>query len=185
MYFPVVSEADLAQASYHQIHCSHHVIRQRMHYLMLRAEGFGPGQCTKILGIHPNTATHWAKCYLAEGLAAPQHCSSRPCHPAVYRTTRGVTQTRRFVKYALGMKCRRFRCLPGGKLSLEELAAQQLTFLRDTLQPLLEQSATEAIYWFIDEVNNGEHQAQLRTLRAPNFPQLRKSPADFSHKVAA
>ncbi len=359
MYFPVISEADLEQARYHQIHSAHHVIRQRMHYLILRAQGFGPGQCAKILGIHPNTATHWAKCYLAEGLAGLLRYA--PCRPAsaliqhrselcaaftsepprsiaqaaqviAQRTglRRGLTQTRRFIKHTLGMKCRRFRCLPGGKLSLAELAARQLAFLRDTLQPLLEQSATEAIdlyfvdaahpvqgfhtgrvwspqplavrtpsgrhrlnilgaldshrqelysittpdyiqattvvellnllrqerpgrpiylvldnaryqrctlvqqaaqqldiqlvylpayspnlnlierfwkflkkqalagyhfatkqefeeaiYWFIDEVNNGEHQAQLRTLLAPNFQQLLKPPADFSHKVAA
>ena len=360
MYFPVISEADLEQARYHQIHAIHHVIRQRMHYLLLRAQGFGPGQCARILGIHPNTATHWAKCYLAEGLAGLLHyapyrpasaliehrdelCAAFTSEPprsiaqaaqAIEQCTgirRGLTQTRRLVKHTLGMKCRRFRCLPGGKLSLEELAARQLAFLHDTLQPLLEQSATEAIdlyfvdaahpvqgfhtgrvwspqplavrtssgrhrlnilgaldphrqelysittpdyiqattvvellnllrqerapgrpiylvldnaryqrctlvqqaaqqldiqlvylppyspnlnlierfwkflkkqalagyhfatkqefeeaiYWFIDEVNNGEHQTQLRTLLAPNFQQLLKPPTDFSHKVAA
>ncbi|WP_420458159.1 IS630 family transposase [Neolewinella sp.] len=341
------------------MHSSHHVIRQRMHYLILRAQGLGPGQCAKILSIHPNTATHWAKCYLAEGLAGLLHYAPYRPHSALHahrhelaaaftrepprsivqaaqvieqRTAirRGLTQTRRFVKQTLGMKCRRFRCLPGGKLPIEELAAQQRAFLLNTLQPLLEQSATEAIdlyfvdaahpvqgfhagrvwsprplavrtpsgrhrlnilaaldshrqelysittpdyiqattvvelldllrqerpgrpihlvldnaryqrcalvqqaaqrldihlvylppyspnlnlierfwkflkkqalagyhfatkqdfedaiYWFIEEVNNGEHQAQLRTLLALNFQQLVKPPAEFSHKMAA
>ena len=52
-----------------------------MHYLHLRArEGFGPGQCARILGIHPNTATHWAKYYLAEGLVGLLHYA--PYQPA-------------------------------------------------------------------------------------------------------
>ena len=330
-----------------------------MHYVILRGQGFRPGQCVRILANHPNTATHWARCYIAEGLVGllhyaayrpqsalhehrhelytaltgePPGCIAQAAQTIQQRTglRRGLTQTRRFVKHTLGMKWRRYRCLPGGKLSLEDLAAEQLTFLRNTLQPLLEQSASEAIdlyfvdaahpvqgfhagqvwspqplavrtssgrhrlnilgaldphrqelysittpdyiqattvvelldllrqerpgrpihlvldnaryqrctlvqqaaqrldielvylppyspnlnlierfwkflkkkalagyffatkqdfeeaiYWFIEEVNNGEHQLQLRTLLAPNFQQRLKSPPDFSHKVAA
>ena len=204
MYFPVISEADLEQARYHQIHAIHHVIRQRMHYLLLRAQGFGPGQCARILGIHPNTATHWAKCYLAEGLAGLLHyapyrpasaliehrdelCAAFTSEPprsiaqaaqAIEQCTgirRGLTQTRRLVKHTLGMKCRRFRCLPGGKLSLEELAARQLAFLHDTLQPLLEQSATEAIdLYFVDAAHpvQGFHTGRVWSPPTPGSAHL-------------
>jgi hypothetical protein len=193
MYFPLVSEADLERARYHQIHSYHHVIRQRMHYLILRAQGFGPGQCAKVLGIHPNSATHWARCYIAEGLAGllhyapyrpqsalhehrhelytaltgePPDCIAQAAQTIQQRTglRRGLTQTRRFLKQSLGMKWRRYRCLPGGKLSLEDLAIEQLAFVSNTLQPLLEQSASEAIdLYFVDAAHpvQGFHAGQV------------------------
>ena len=63
MYFPVVSPADLELARYHHLHSPDPLIRQRMHYLCLRTQGYGPGECAKILHIHRNTATRWSQLY--------------------------------------------------------------------------------------------------------------------------
>ena len=68
MYFPVVSPADLELARYHHLYSHDPLIRQRMHYLCLHCQSYGPGQCAKLLHIHRNTATRWSKLYEAPGL---------------------------------------------------------------------------------------------------------------------
>jgi transposase len=164
-----------------------------MHYLQLRAQGYGPGQCVKVLGIHPNTATSWAKCYIRHGLAGLLHrtpyrpesvlaghtaqlASAFATEPPrsivqaverVYQSTglqRGATQVRRFVKRSLGLTCCRYRSLPGGKQSLEELVAQQRSFVLTTLMPLLERAAGEEIsLYFVDAAHpvQGFHGGQV------------------------
>jgi len=193
MYFPVVSPADLELARYHHLHFPHPLIRQRMHYLCLRAQGYGPGECTKILNIHRNTATLWSKAYIAQGISgllAHQHYRPRSelqDHTAKIRTDfddqpprsvmharqrieqltglkRGLTQVRCYLKQVLGLKWRRYRCLPGGPKSIEELAATQLAFVQQTLGPLMQQAASEQInLYFVDAAHpvQGFHGGQV------------------------
>ena len=193
MYFPVVSPADLALARYHHLHSPDPVIRQRMHYLRLRTQGYGPGECAKILHIHRNTATRWSKLYGVQGLSGlltHQHyqpCSELQEHTPKISTDfdhqpprsvaqarqrieqltglrRGLTQVRRYLKQTLGFKCRRYRCLPGGSKSIEELAALQRNFLKQTLLPLVERAAGEDIdLYFVDAVHpvQGFHGGQV------------------------
>ena len=164
-----------------------------MHYLLLRAQRYRPGKCVQVLGIHRNTATQWSKLYLREGLAGllrlkryrPQselriHADTIAASFAqqaprsvgqaaeqIKQLTglkRGLTQVRHFIKSVLGLKCRRYRCLPGGSKPLAELAAEQAAFLHQTLQPLVEQARAEQIdLYFVDAAHpvQGFHSGQV------------------------
>jgi len=63
----------------------------------------------------------------------------------------GVTQIRKFVKHVLQFRYRKFRPLPGGKQSIQNLAAQQADFLEQILNPLLDK-ATRGVadVFFVD-----------------------------------
>ena len=193
MYFPVVSPADLELARYHHLHSPDALIRQRMHYLCLRAQGYGPGECASILCIHRNTATRWTKLYSAHGLSGLlTHQHYRPLSELQQHTPkisadfdhqpprsvaqarqrieqltglrRGLTQVRRYLKQTLGYKCRRYRCLPGGSKSIEELAGLQLDFVEQTLRPLIERAACDQIdLYFVDAAHpvQGFHGGQV------------------------
>ena len=193
MYFPVASPADLELARYHHLHSADPLIRQRMHYLCLRSQGYGPGQCAKILNLHPNTATRWSKLYCTQGLSGLlSHQHYRPLSELQQHTPkisadfdhqpprsvaqarqrieqltglqRGLTQVRRYLKQTLGFKCRRYRCLPGGNKSIEELAALQHDFVQQTLLPLVERAACEQIdLYFVDAAHpvQGFHGGQV------------------------
>ncbi|MEL7339127.1 MAG: helix-turn-helix domain-containing protein, partial [Bacteroidota bacterium] len=77
MYSPVISETDYEQSRYEKEHGSHAKIRNRMHMIYLRYQGYSPGECARILGVHPNTITNWTKLYIAEGLPGLRQLSYR------------------------------------------------------------------------------------------------------------
>lgn len=180
MYFPVISEADAMQAKYYKTHSPHSVIRDRMNVICLRYKGYGPGACADAAGVHPNSVTRWIKIYIEKGLAGlleiivyqpksdlvtytDQLIESFDNEPPrsigearkriaeLTGLKRGVTQVRMFLKQVLGFRYRRFRPLPGGKKSIEELASVQAFFLKNTLEPLLDKAKRGIVdVYFVD-----------------------------------
>lgn len=151
-----------------------------MHVLYLRAKGLRPGACAQAAGVHLNSVTRWTKSYMEEGLSGllavkcyrPQsdlvnytdqiradfkkdapRCASA-ARKRIEKLTglkRSVTQVRKFVKQVLKFRYRKFRPLPGGKQSVEELAAKQAAFLKQTLYPLLDKASRGvADVFFVD-----------------------------------
>lgn len=151
-----------------------------MHVLYLRAQGLGPGACAKTADVHPNSVTRWAKAYIRHGLAGllelscyhpasdlvtyadkikeafeldPPRCISqvRKRIQQITGLKRGITQVRKFVKHVLKFRYRKFRPLPGGKTSIEELACEQAAFLEQRLNPLLDKASRGVIdVFFVD-----------------------------------
>jgi transposase len=77
---------------------------------------------------------------------------------------RGITQVRKFVKYFLKFRYRKFRSLPGGKRSIEDLAAQQAVFIEQKLKPLLDKAQRGvADVFFVDAAHpvQGFHQGYV------------------------
>jgi transposase len=169
MYSPIISEADYEYARYYKKYGSSSLIRQRMNVLYLRGKGLGPGACAKAADVHPNSVTRWTKTYMERGRAGllavscyrpssdlvnhadkikadfdlnPPRCVSQ-ARKRIKQLTgleRGITQVRKFVKHILQFRYRKFRPLPGGKQSIEDLAAQQADFLDQKLNPLLDKA---------------------------------------------
>jgi hypothetical protein len=140
-----------------------------MNVLYLRGKGLGPGACAKAADVHPNSVTRWTKTYMERGRAGllavscyrpssdlvnhadkikadfdlnPPRCVSQ-ARKRIKQLTgleRGITQVRKFVKHILQFRYRKFRPLPGGKQSIEDLAAQQADFLDQKLNPLLDKA---------------------------------------------
>lgn len=180
MYFPVISEADALRAKYYKDYASDRIIRQRMHIIYLRSKHYGPGACAEITGVHPNSVTNWSKAFIANGLDSLLNIKAyRPksdllnyvevirndfevnpprsvgqARKRIQKLTglsRGITQIRKFLKDVLDFRYRKFRPLPGGKKSIEELAAVQADFLKTTLNPLLGRAKRGAIdVYFVD-----------------------------------
>lgn len=164
-----------------------------MHVLCLRAQGHGPGATAKLADVHPNSVTRWTKAYMEGGRAKllevecyrpvsdlvkyadkirasfdddPPRCISE-ARKRIEQLTglkRGVTQTRKFVKHVLQFRYRKFRPLPGGKQSIQNLAAQQADFLEQVLNPLLDK-ATRGVadVFFVDAAHpvQGFHDGQV------------------------
>lgn len=151
-----------------------------MHVLYLRGKGLRPGPSAQAADVHLNSVTRWTKCYMAEGLSGllavkdyrpksdlvtytdqikadfeknPPRCASQ-ARKRIEELTglkRGITQIRKFLKHVLKFRYRKFRPLPGGKQSLEELAAVQAAFLEQTLNPLLDKASRGvADVFFVD-----------------------------------
>lgn len=137
-----------------------------MHVIYLRAKGFRPGTCVEAADVHRNSVTRWTKIYMEQGVEGLRSVACyRPVSDLVsyadkikadFKETpprdvsearkrikqltglkRGLTQVRKFVKHVLNFRYRKFRPLPGGGLTIEELATKQATFLEETLNPLL------------------------------------------------
>ena len=193
MYSPIISEADYNHARYYKKYGSSPLIRQRMHVLCLRAQGHGPGAAAKLADVHPNSVTRWTKAYMEGGRArllevecyrpvsdlvnyvdkiradfdnTPPRCISE-ARKRIGQLTglkRGVTQIRKFVKHVLQFRYRKFRPLPGGKQSIQNLAAQQAEFLEQVLNPLLDK-ATRGVadVFFVDAAHpvQGFHNGQV------------------------
>lgn len=169
MYSPIISEADYEYARYYKKYGCSPLIRQRMHVLYLRAKGRRPGACAEIADVHRNSVTRWTKAYMEQGRAGllavacyrpasdlvnyadkinadfdrePPRCVSE-ARKRIKQLTgleRGMTQVRKFVKHVLKFRYRKFRPLPGGKQSIQDLAAQQANFLEQELNPLLDKA---------------------------------------------
>lgn len=148
--------------------------------IYLRYQGYGPGDCARILGVHPNTITNWTKLYLAEGLSGLRQLSY--CAPqselVQYQSEisesfslqaphtvseaaarieqlsglrRSLTQIRVFMKNCLQLKRRKLNPLPGGKRSLTQLSALQQAFLTQKLEPLINRALSGSIeLFFVD-----------------------------------
>ena len=77
---------------------------------------------------------------------------------------RGLTQVRHFMRHQLGLRIRKLGPLPGGKLSVQELAGLQAEFLKEQLIPLLNRAlAGKGDVFFVDAVHpvQGFHSAQV------------------------
>lgn len=180
MYFPVISEADALRAKYYKDHATDRIIRQRMHTVYLRSKHYGPGTCAEIVGVHPNSVTNWIKIFISNGLDSlldikayrpksdllnyveqirrdfngtpPRSIGqARRRIKELTGLVRGITQVRKFLKDVLDFRYRKFRPLPGGKKSIEELAAVQADFLVATLNPLLDRAKRGVLdVYFVD-----------------------------------
>jgi len=180
MYFPVISEADAMRAKYYKTYSPNPIIRDRMNVIFLRHKLYGPGACADAAGVHPNSVTRWTKTYIEDGIEGLLSVEAyRPQSDLVpYATVikndfnlnpprsigharkriaeltgllRSITQIRKFLKYVLGFRYRKFRPLPGGKKSVSELAAIQSEFLENTLNPLLDKALRGVIdVYFVD-----------------------------------
>lgn len=180
MYFPVISEADAMRAKYYKTYSPNPIIRDRMNVICLRYKLYRPGACADAAGVHPNSVTRWTKAYIENGLEGLLSVEAyRPQSDLVSYATeikndfalspprsigharkriaeltgllRCITQIRKFLKYVLGFRYRKFRPLPGGKKSVSELAALQSEFLENTLNPLLDKALRGvADVYFVD-----------------------------------
>lgn len=167
-------------AKYYKSHGSNANIRDRMNVIYLRSKGYSPGACADAAGVHPNSVTRWTKMYIASGIKGllqvncyrpqsdllnykdqiAQSFTSQPPRSIAEAKRRikiltgldrGTTQIRKFLKEVLGFRYRKFRPLPGGKKSIEDLAASQATFLKDTLEPLLDKALRSVVdVYFVD-----------------------------------
>lgn len=173
MYSPNISKADIQQAKYLKKYDNSPLIRQRMQVIYLRGIGMKPGACAQAAGVHRNSVTRWVKVYMESGLEQlQQHAAYRPqsnlvihrgkikedferhaprsikeaCH-RIHQLTglkRGPTQVRHFIKRVLKYRYRKYKPLPGGKKSIEDLALIQAGFVQNTLQPLLDKASRGA-----------------------------------------
>ncbi len=170
MYSPNISEADIQQAKYLKKYSDSSLTRQRMHVIYLRGIGMKPGACARAAAVHPNSVTRWVKLYIESGLVGLQrHAAYKPeselvtyadkitedfeghapqsikeaCQ-RIHQLTglkRGPTQVRHFLKRVLKYRHRKYKPLPGGKKSIEELIQIQAEFIQNTLQPLLDKAS--------------------------------------------
>jgi hypothetical protein len=87
---------------------------------------------------------------------------------------RYITQVRKFLKYVLGFRYRKFCPLPGGKKSVSEIATIKSEFLETTLNPLLDKAlrgvadvyfvdATHPVQGFQDGREWSENPVSVRT----------------------
>ena len=169
MYSPNISEADIQIARYLKKYGSSSSIRLRMLVLFHRGMGMRPGSCARAADVHRNSVTRWIKIYISAGIEGLlEHRAYRPQselleyadliaadfeqHPprnineACYRIEqltglkRGPTQVRHFIKRVLKYRYRKYRPLPGGKKTVDELNALQQEFIQNKLQPLLDKA---------------------------------------------
>ena len=193
MYSPNISEADIQRAKYLKKYSASSLTRQRMHVIYLRGIGMKPGTCSRAAAVHPNSVTRWVKVYMKSGLEQlQQHAAYNPQSELVaytdkikeefehyapqsikeacqriYQLTglkRGPTQVRHFIKQVLKYRYRKYRPLPGGKKSIDDLAQIQAEFIQNTLQPLLDKALRGAAeVFFMDAAHPvlGFHTGQV------------------------
>ena len=193
MYSPIISDADYVLARYNKKYGCNPVVRQRMHVIYLRGKGLRPGACAGAADVHRNSVTRWTKLYMEQGISGLLSvCGYRPksdlstyvdkiradfelsppmnvsqARKRIEQLTglkRGMTQVRKFVKYVLKFRYRKFRPLPGGKQSIEDLAAQQAVFVEQKLKPLLDKAQRGvAEVFFVDAAHpvQGFHQGYV------------------------
>ena len=183
MYSPLISETDLQVAKYLKSHSKSRFIRDRMHVLYLRGKGHKPGVCAQMAMVSPNSVTRWIKTYIQSGLHGLQQLNNyRPKSELVYyRSTikldfskdppqsvgqaaarierltglkRGSTQVRHFLKHVLKYRYRKYRSLPGGKKSIEELNEIQTDFMQKTLSPLIKKASKGQIELFFMDASH-------------------------------
>lgn len=169
MYSPEISDADFKYAIYAKDHTDNYQIRRRMQMIYLLYKRYQRGEIADIIGVTAKTITEWVKLYISGGrdalcqlhyqgqmseLHQPKDTiktvidESKPStigeiarlieqHTGIGRS---LTQVRFFVRHHLEIIRRKVQPLPGGKLSLEELAAKQRQFVKETLSPLLQKA---------------------------------------------
>jgi transposase len=179
-----LSEKDLRAIAHDRYHHPDPRVQQKMEVLWLKSHGLPHDQIAPYAGVSRRTVQRYLRDYRTGGLDLLRRCrwhqpsgaldeheasleeyfwehpprSAKHAQAVIEQRTgvrRGLTQVRHFLKDRLALRWRKVGAMPvPPKKTVEEHAREQAAFLREKLEPLLEQARRrQRQVYFVDAVH--------------------------------